>query len=216
MSKKKSNQAYNEAVFYFEEMFDWEKYAKLITIIARNKSLNLSGWKFMKSEVQSLGIESIVDDIDIFEYIDKKGVDFSFFKKDCVEDKTEIGLFHQSNRKKDGTFSIKEHVVLQMTNTRNGSGLTSKQQYLNNLNSEVLLLRQTNPDPEYQWAGLIDVSTLTTENVIQTDDQMQLKIPLEQIHFVYKGTKKQVDVTEVDFVKLMKSAVKKALGEILI
>lgn len=210
MTENKDNKTFDELRHYLTESFEWDKYSKMITTIAKNRSLNLSGWKFVKSLIQSWGIEVIVDDISILEFIDKQGIDFSFFKKDVIEDKTEINLFHQATRKKDGTFSIREYVTLQMTNTRNGS-VTSKQDYLNNLKCEVLLLQQTKEDPRYQWVGLVDVNNLTIDNIIQTDDQMKINIPLDQIHFVYKGTQKQVDVVEIDFVDLIKKAVKESL-----
>lgn len=214
MTDNKGNKTFDKVYSYFNENFDWERYSRLITLVAKNQSLNLGGWKFVKSDVQSLGMEIIVDDMNIFEYIDKQGVDFSFLKKECIEDKSQINLFHNNHLCKDGTYTIKESVSLQMTNTR-GDSVPSKQQYLDKLKCEVLLLRQTKEDPRYQWVGLVDVSTLTIENVIKTNDQMKLDIPLEQIHFVYKGTQKQVDVVEINFVEAIQNLMRERLKELI-
>lgn len=180
---------YSEIFENIKTDIDWELYSKFITLIAKDKRLNIASNRFEKSNTQMDILEILSKGK--FNYVDQKGYDFEYNNGICIiEDKSEENLFHNLP-KRNGNCTLKKRSTVMLKNTMGTSNIDADD-YLKQIKYDILFLRQTREDCRYQWVGCIKSSNLKKEWISISKDQVILKLPIQSIDWVYTGSKNKI------------------------
>lgn len=166
---------YTDILNLLKNEVDWERHARRVQNISCDKNLNVASNRFDKSDILCHILEKELQHKDV-KYVDRPGYDFEHpnFK---MEDKTENMFFFKKR--------FKKNIDIMLKNTM-GAQKKTKKEFIDNLEFDLLLLRQTDQRIAHQYVGAIDPRKILEDHINFTGDQIKLKVPLDMIDWIHK------------------------------